>query len=152
MRPAVPSALLIAGLFACAGYSSGNLAVGDSGVPVGGFVDGGPDAGPDAGPDGGNGGSDAGCTPRQLNPTGMIDSCFGTGSQVPGSVSVTLSSCTVNINTGTNVCTGDVRGTGDAFDGGCGGYLCTSPSLPGTIVCNTSSTTSCTIVVCDGGC
>lgn len=144
MRTALVLALVAAAVSACEGkYPPDYYNRGDAG-----------DAG---GPDAGDGGQadagDAGCVPLSLNTAGIIDGCFANGFSTTGSVSVNTASCTADINTGTNfVCHGDVSGAHDAFDGGCNDIPCHSQSLPGTIICNTSATTSCTIVVCDGGC
>ena len=152
MQKAAAAALMLAGFAACSGYTRGTTGLSDGGSFIGGGtsdagaagLDGG-DAGPDAGPD-------AGCAPLSLNTTGIIDTCFGGGLATTGSVSVNTASCTAQVNTTFTVCTGTVAGPSDAFDGGCGGYVCSGSSLPGTIVCPTGPNSSCTIVVCDGGC
>jgi hypothetical protein len=164
MRPAAPAAVPLAALIACAGgYSSGTFHPDDGGgIPPGGGSVG--DAGYDAGHDGGSdagadGGPDAGCTALALSAgnAGIVDSCISPPTAVvgAGSVSVNTTACTVLINTGTATgqCTGAVAGAHDAFDGGCGGYnQCSSNSLPGNIYCVTGPMSSCTILVCDGGC
>ena len=152
MENAAAAALVLAGLAACAGYTQGTTGLSDSGLPI---VNGSSDAG-DGGHDGGDAGPDAGfdagCTPLSLNTVGIIDNCFGNNFLSTGSVSVNSASCTVQINSALTVCNGTVSGASDAFDGGCGGYVCSSRSLPGAIVCPTSASSSCTITVCDGGC
>jgi len=125
---------LLAGLAlcACAGYTHGDERF---------SYDGGPSA---------SGGTDAGCTALSLNTTSIFDDCF-LHIAATGSVSVDPSNCIVNINTGTGYfCTGRAAGPHDAFDGGCSNFACISSSLPGTILCVTGATTSCSIIV-DGG-
>ncbi len=133
-------------LCACGqGLTRGDMSLGFDGGPVGLIPPGSvADAGSDAGTDGGPDAGDAGCTTLSLNTTTIVDGCFGGALAAPGSVSVN-SNCAASINTGFTICTGPVSGAQDSFDGGCGGYLCTSPSLPGIINCG-----SCTIIV-DGG-
>lgn len=157
MRQVIPAAFALAALCACMGsYTSGPFNPGDGGIPISGLP-GGADAG-DGGTDAGGGmdaGSDAGCTALSLNTTSIIDSCLGGGLITTGSVSVNTASCTATINTGSNTgpCVGPVSGSHDAFNGACGGYSpCISPALPGIITCTTGPTSSCNIVVCDGGC
>ncbi|HEY4885589.1 MAG TPA: hypothetical protein VII08_18325 [Myxococcales bacterium] len=148
------AALALVSLCACAGsYSNGgtDLLPPDSGG--GALTDGGP---PDGGSDGGvDGGPDAGCVQRSLNGVGAIDNCAGAPNATASVfVSDPAQGCTVSItlDTATTPCTGVAsRGTLDAFDGGCtGGYVCTSPSLPGTLTCNNGFNT-CTVRICDAG-
>ena len=145
--------LALVSLCACAGsYSSGgtDLLPPDSGGGAG--TDGGST---DAGSDGGvDGGPDAGCVQRTLN-VGAIDNCQGdAGTTASVYVSDPAQGCTVSItiNTASTPCTGVAsHGTLDAFDGGCAGsYVCTSPSLPGTLTCNNGFNT-CYIRICDAG-
>ena len=144
---------LLAGLAlcACAGYTHGDERFSyDGGPSASGGTDAG-DAGTDAGTDAGaDAGTDAGCTALSLNTTSIFDDCF-LHIAATGSVSVDPSNCIVNINTGTGYfCTGRAAGPHDAFDGGCSNFACISSSLPGTILCVTGATTSCSIIV-DGG-
>jgi hypothetical protein len=150
------AAIALALLCACAGYTNGSPVGGGPDGGVGLDQDSGPDGGADAG-DGGDAGPDAGCVPLSLN-VAAIDSCaFISPTTTTASVSVTgpAQGCAVNISlaTGSSPCLGvATHGTLDAFDGGCTGIglLCTSPSLPGTLTC-TTSTGTCTIRICDAG-
>ncbi len=157
MRPSFATAAALALVCACGGYSGGPTSPGGGGPPIGGGT---VDAG-DAGPRDGGGGADAGdggCAALTISPgnAGILDGCISSLPTVgTGSVSVNTATCTVIINmtTGTGGCTGTVRGSRDAFDGGCGGYnQCYSSSLPGNIICVIGTTGSCSISVCDGGC
>ena len=151
------SAVAVAVLCACAGYSSGSPVTG--GVPTGGQSDSGSQS--DAGDAGIDGGLDAGCAPLTLNTVGAIDNCPGGTVPFPGGVAtVTVAApdagnaCAVNIllNTGSSPCTGvATRGTLDAFSGACQGtgMTCTSPSLPGLLTC-TNGAGGCTITICPG--
>jgi hypothetical protein len=158
MRTAAAAALSFAGLIACAGsYTPGTFYPSDSGgTGIGGSGDGGPDGGRDGGDAGPDGGSDAGCTALALGSAFIRDTCTaGVPITGVGSVSVNTASCTVNItsDTGFGACTGTVTGVRDAFNGNCGSFSpCYSTSLPGTITCVISATSSCSISVCDGGC
>jgi len=147
MRLAILAALALS---ACAGYTPGNEQFTYDGGPSA-TADAGRDAGTDAGTDGGtDAGQDGGCTALSLNTTSIFDDCF-LHIAATGSVSVDPSNCIANINTGTGYfCTGRAAGPHDAFDGGCSNFACISSSLPGTILCVTGATTSCSIIV-DGG-
>ena len=154
MRPAFAAVLMLAGVSACSGYTPGTTGLSDAGSFIGGGTSDAGDAGQGDGGDAGqDAGLDAGCAALSLNTTGIIDTCPG-GSMLAatGSVSVNTASCTAVVNTTFRVCNGTVTGASDAFDGNCGGYVCSGSSLPGTIVCPTGPNTSCTIRVCDGGC
>jgi hypothetical protein len=158
MRPTFAAVAALAIVCACGAYTGGPTSPG-GGLPIGGGTT---DAGGAGSSDGGDGGiadaGDGGCTALTLSPgnAGILDGCI---SSLPttgvGSVSVNTASCTVIINmtTGTGGCTGSVRGSLDAFDGGCGGNnQCYSTSLPGNIICITGPSSSCQILICDGGC
>lgn len=157
MRP-LASALAVAMLCACAGYTSGTNQTG--GVPTGGQSDSGT-GGADGGDGGIDAGPDAGCAPLTLNTVGAIDNCPGGTVPFPGGVAtVTVAApdagnaCAVNIllNTGSSPCNGvATRGTLDAFSGVCQGtgMACSSPSLPGLLTC-TNGTGGCTITICAG--
>lgn len=149
------SAVALAVICACAGYTSGPVVPG-SPPPGGGGTDGG-GGGIDGGDGGIDGGSDAGCAPLTLNTVGAIDGCLG-GPPVNGTATVSVAAadagnaCAVDIQltTGSGPCSGVAsHGTLDAFDGRClgTGLTCTSPSLPGTLTC----TGGCTIRICDAG-
>src|SRR5207237_5495450 len=107
-----------------------------------GGTDGGGDAGPDAGPD-------AGCVAVALNGLAVIDNCLGAQT---GFASLSISdppgcAVTITLDNGDGPCTGVASGgTKNAFDGGCAtiGYACTSPSLPGLLLCKQGLNT-CTI-------
>jgi hypothetical protein len=156
MRTAI-AAPALALLCACAGgYTPGPTLPGDgNGIPVGGNnTDGGNNDTGDAGDGGGTDGGDAGCTALSLPTTQIIDACVSpNGVSVIGSVSETNCFATI---TGPPIgsCIGKISGVSDAFDGGCGSYSpCTSPKLPGTIICTIPGmTTSCQITVCNGDC
>lgn len=150
------SAIVLAVICACAGYTSGTTVTG--GVSGGGGTLDGGDGGIDGGDGGIDAGPDAGCAPLTLNTVGAIDNCPGGAIGIPASATVTVaapdagnSACavTIQINTGSNPCTGFAsHGALDAFDGGCQGtgLSCTSPSLPGTLTCSGG----CTITICPG--
>jgi hypothetical protein len=147
MRVAILAAFV---LCACAGYTHGTEASPDGGAVIGG-PSGGNDGG-DAGTDGGPDAGDGGCTGLSLSNAGILDNCVGTNVAGTASVSVNPTSCAaLLVSTTSTSCNGIASGPHDAFDGGCGGFqVCNSPSLPGTIVCVTGPSSSCTIVV-DGG-
>jgi hypothetical protein len=131
----------------------------DSG-PGHGSGDGG-DAGSDAGVDGGvDAGVDAGCVPTTGDRmvTSATDNCFG-APPVNAFAILTVLNCgnvQLNISNPGTQCTGSIAGSLNAFTGTCGSHNdCTSASLPGTISCVVTGSTSCTISVCgglDGGC
>jgi hypothetical protein len=148
MRFAILAAVVLS---ACAGYTPGTESMTDSGPGRVGGPDGG-DGGTDAGTDGGLDGGDGGCTARSMSNAGILDNCIGTNVVGTASVSVNATNCAALITSTTgDSCNGVAAGPNDAFDGGCGGFQsCSSTSLPGTIVCITGPSSSCTIVV-DGG-
>lgn len=148
------SAIALAVICACAGYSSGPVVTGKPPPGGGGGLDGG--GGIDGGDGGIDGGPDAGCAPLALN-VGAIDNCPGGAIAQLATASVNVaapdagSACavTIQLNTVSTPCTGFAGGgTLDAFDGGCQGtgLTCTSPSLPGTLTCSGG----CTITICPG--
>jgi len=153
------TAVAVAMLCACAGYTSGPTQTG--GIPTGGgTLDGGGDAGlGDAGIDGG---PDAGCAPLTLNSVAAIDNCPGGGVALTGTTAIVNvaapdagnNACTVTIqiNSGSNPCNGVAsHGALDAFSGICQGtgLACSSPSLPGMLTC-TNGASGCTITICAG--
>ena len=156
MRQAI-AAPALALLCACAGgythdntvLSDGSVTGGTTGGGDGGSTDAG-DAGHDAGQDAG---SDAGCTLLSLSNAGVIDGCQ-LGTRGTAGVNVTPPACTVNISGTTtySACNGTAHGPSNSFSGFCGGYPCTSTSLPGNLICTTPGMTSCTVTICDGGC
>jgi hypothetical protein len=148
------SAVALAMLCACAGYTSGPNQTPTTPI-LGGQADGGVIA--DAGDAGIDGGPDAGCAPLTLNTVAAIDGCLG-GPAVTGTADVNVAAAdagnacavTISLTTGSGPCSGVASsGALDAFDGGClgTGLTCTSPSLPGTLTC----TGGCTIRICDAG-
>ncbi|HEX4386821.1 MAG TPA: hypothetical protein VH083_27895 [Myxococcales bacterium] len=162
MRHALVTALVLTiAIWACGGsYTGGG---GSLVVPDGSFgTNPVPDAG-DAGtgtlPDGGDGGTVA-CAASGIANAQVLDSCDNSGILVGGTIVFNKNLCTVSISFANNAtpCTGSISGDNDAFDGGCGGGFtsCTSPSLPGTIVCNVPvGVGTCNIRVCSldaGGC
>src|SRR4051812_847902 len=145
------AALGTAALVACQAGSDGRLLIDFDGGPLNSPPVGKGDGGYDAGTDGGSdGGADAGCTHESFNGT-AFNNCpmSGVGQQ---SVTVVESGCSTFISLGGGlVCTGTYSGVHNAFDGGCGGLDCTATSIPGSIVCDAGTPTTCTIVICDGG-
>src|SRR5512140_1733207 len=119
------SAIALAIICACAGYTSGTV------VPAGtqgsgGSLDGG---GIDGGDGGIDGGCDAGCVPLTRT-VGAIDNCPGGAIAQLATATVNVaapdagSACavTIQLNTVSTPCTGFAgSGTLDAFDGGCQG-------------------------------
>jgi hypothetical protein len=148
------TAVALAFLAACAGsYTNGADGVNGPDSGGGGLTLDGGDAGDagDAG-DGGDAGTDAGfdggCVHQSFNGT-AVDTCFSTQ---PLPVTVIESACQVAMDWGQSNCTGVLSGPQNAFDGGCAGLPCTSPSIPGTITCQTAGGT-CTIQICNAsGC
>ncbi|HET9753767.1 MAG TPA: hypothetical protein VFP52_12425 [Myxococcales bacterium] len=148
------SAVALAVLCACAGYSSGSPVTG--GIPTGGQSDSGSQS--DAGDAGIDAGPDAGCAPLTLNTVGAIDTCPSGTLPVTATATVSVAApdagnaCVVSINltTGSSPCSGTAsHGTLDAFTGSClgTGLSCTSAALPGTLTC----AGGCTITICPGG-
>jgi hypothetical protein len=152
MRPALAAFALALSCACAGGYTGGNPSPQGPGSHPGSV--GGPDAGTDggSGTDGGpDAGTDAGCTPLSLSAAGVIDGC---SNGLAGTASVSIGmDCSVTTS-GTTLyssCNG-TAGADDAFSGTCGGFPCTSTSLPGNLVCTPAGMTSCTVTICDGGC
>jgi hypothetical protein len=157
-RNVIAPGVCLALLAACAGgYTTGTVSPPGDGGPIGVFPSdaGLADAGDGGLPDGGDAGlPDGGCAPGfQGFAKNFCPSTFPPVEAV--NVAVNQASCTVSFSLSGLTCTGSVAGSGNRFDGGCNGSPCSSPSLPGSIACATSATSSCTITVCataDGGC
>ena len=147
------TALALAVVCACSGYTDGQNATG--GGPTGLDSDGGGDGGSDGGDGGGLSGFDAGCAAFSASTLGVLDGCISSIPQ-PGTASVSVAppdagnacATSITLTTGTGACGGiSSHGTLNAFSGACAAMTCTSPSLPGKLTC----TGGCIIQICDGG-